>query len=85
MLTHYGHWVQRPRCWATGRLPNPRWLPLPQLQYAQVIKTTRRRRLVAVSSRVVCGTLAAVKQVLAAHSCRVIALQVLEKPRSWAT
>src|SRR5262249_53061887 len=40
VLTHYGHWVPRPRCWTTGRLPNPRWLPLPQLQYAQVIKTT---------------------------------------------
>jgi len=65
VLTHYGHWVQRPRCWATGRLPKPRWLPLPQLQYAQVIKTTRRRRLVALSARVVFGTLAGVKQILA--------------------
>src|SRR4029450_9464411 len=67
VLTHYGHWVHRPRCWATGPVPKPRWMPLPQLQYAQVIKTTRRRRLVAVSARVVFGTLAAVKQVLAAH------------------
>src|SRR5262245_10823602 len=58
VLTHYGHWVQPPRCWATGRLPKPRWMPLPQLQYAQVIKQTRRRRLVAVSSHVVFGTLA---------------------------
>jgi hypothetical protein len=65
VLTHYGHWVPRPRSWATGRLPKPRWLPLPQLQYAQVIKTTRRRRLVAVRSRVVFGTLAGIKQVLA--------------------
>jgi IS1 family transposase len=71
VLTHYGHWVQRPRCWAPGRLLKPRWMPLPQLQYAQVIKTTRRRRLVAVSSRVVFGTLAAVKQVLAAHSWQI--------------
>jgi IS1 family transposase len=65
VLTHYGRWIPRPRCWATGRLPKPRWLPLPQLQYAQVIKTTRRRRLVALSSRVVFGTLAGVKQTLA--------------------
>jgi hypothetical protein len=57
-LTHYEQWVQQPRGWATGRLPKPRWLPLPQLQYAPVIKQTRRRRLVAVSSRVVFGTLA---------------------------
>jgi transposase-like protein/IS1 family transposase len=65
VLTHYGHWIQRARCWPTGRLPKPRWLPLPQLQYAQVVKTTRRRRLVAVTSRVVFGTLAEIKQVLA--------------------
>jgi hypothetical protein len=71
VLTHYGHWVSRPRCWATGRLPKPRWLPLPQLQYAQVIKTTRRRRLVAVSSRVVFGTLARVKQVLAPRGWQI--------------
>jgi IS1 family transposase/transposase-like protein len=71
VLTHSGHWVQRPRCWATGPVPKPRWLPLPQLQYAQVSKTTRRCRLVAVSSRVVFGTLAAVKQVLAAQSWQI--------------
>jgi transposase-like protein len=71
VLTHYGHWVQRPRCWTTGRLPKPRWLPLPQLQYAQVLKTTRRHRLVAVRSRVVFGTLAGVKQVLAATGWRI--------------
>jgi hypothetical protein len=39
-------------------------MPLPQLLYAQVIKTVRRRRLVRVSHRVVFGTLAAVEQVL---------------------
>jgi IS1 family transposase/transposase-like protein len=65
VLTHYGHWIQRARCWPTGRLPKPRWLPLPQLQYAQVVKQTRRRRLVAVRSRVVFGTLAGIMHVLA--------------------
>ena len=39
---------------------------LPQLLYAQVVKTVRRRRLVRVSHRVVFGTLEAVQQVLAA-------------------
>src|SRR5215510_8092666 len=39
---------------------------LPALLYAQVIKTTRRRHLVRVSHRVVCGTCEAVQQVLAA-------------------
>jgi transposase-like protein/IS1 family transposase len=71
VLTHYGHWVQRLRCWATGPRPKPRWLPLPQLQYAQVIKQIRRRRLVAVSSRVVFGTLAGVKQILAPTGWRI--------------
>jgi len=40
-------------------------MPLPQLLYAQVIKTVRRRRLVDVKHRVVFGTLEAVQQVLA--------------------
>jgi hypothetical protein len=46
-------------------VPKPRWMPLPQLLYAQVIKTTRRRRLVHVCHRVVFGTFEAVNQVLA--------------------
>ena len=40
---------------------------LPQLLYAQVVKTVRRRRLVRVQHRVVFGTLEAVQQVLAAR------------------
>ena len=41
-------------------------MPLPELLYAQVVKTMRRRRLVAVKHHVVFGTKAAVDQVLAA-------------------
>src|SRR5262249_21534552 len=66
LLTHYGHWVQPSRRQATGPAPKPRWIPLPGLLYAQVIKTVRRRRLVRVSHRVVFGPLEAVQQVLAA-------------------
>ena len=66
LLTHFGHWVHPERRQATGRAPKPRWMPLPHLLYAQVIKTVRRRRLVRVRHRVVFGTLAAVQQVLAA-------------------
>ena len=66
LLTHFGQWVQPPRRQATGPHPKPRWMPLPGLLYAQVIKTTRRRRLVRVTHRVVFGTLEAVEQVLAA-------------------
>jgi IS1 family transposase len=66
LLTHYGQWVQPARRQAAGPAPKPRWMPLPGLLYAQVIKTVRRRRLVRVSHRVVFGTLEAVQQVLAA-------------------
>jgi len=65
LLTHYGSWVQPPRRQDKGPMPKPRWMPLPQLLYAQVVKTVRRRRLVAVQHRVVFGTLDAVNQVLA--------------------
>jgi IS1 family transposase len=66
LLTHYGQWVQPPRRHATGPRPQPRWMPLPQLLYAQVVKTIRRRRLVEVKHRVVFGTQAAVDRVLVA-------------------
>src|SRR5216684_790697 len=66
LLTHYGQWVQPPRRQAQGPAPKPRWMPLPQLRYAQVVKTVRRRRLIRVRHRVVFGTLEAVQQVLAA-------------------
>jgi len=66
IVTHFGHWVQPPRRQARGVAPKPRWMPLPTLLYAQVVKTMRRRRLVRVSHRVVCGSFEAVQQVLAA-------------------
>src|SRR5215831_3488353 len=71
LLSHYGHWVQSPRRQAKGPMPKPRWMPLPQLVYAQVVKTTRRRRLARLSRRVVFGTLEAVKQVLAAYGWQI--------------
>jgi IS1 family transposase len=66
LLSHFGQWVQPSRRQTPGPAPKPRWMPLPQLLYAQVIKTTRRRRLVRVSHRIVFGTREAVEQVLAA-------------------
>src|SRR5712692_9566379 len=71
LLTHYGQWVQPERRQATGPAPQPRWMPLPQLLYAQVIKTMRRRRLIRVRHRIVFGTLAAIEQVLAAHGWHI--------------
>jgi IS1 family transposase len=66
IVTHVGHWMQPPRRQARGPAPQPRWMPQPGLLYAQVVKTMRRRRLVAVQHRVVFGTKAAIDQVLAA-------------------
>jgi hypothetical protein len=71
LLTHFGSWVTRPRKRAQGPVPKPRWMPLTQLLYAQVIKTMRRRRLVRVSHRVVFGTRAAIEQGLAAHGWHI--------------
>jgi IS1 family transposase len=71
LLTHYGQWVQLPRRQATGPMPKLRWMPLPELRYAQVVKQYRRRRLVRVRHRVIFGTLEGVKQVLTAHGWQI--------------
>jgi hypothetical protein len=66
LLSHTGHWVQPERGQARGPMPKPRWMPWPELLYAHVVKSYRRRRLVGVTPRVVFGTLERVKEVLAA-------------------
>jgi IS1 family transposase len=65
LLTHFGSWVHPERRQATGPMPKPRWMPLPELLYAQVVKAYRRRRIVGVTHRVVFGTRLAIAQVLA--------------------
>jgi len=65
LLTHYGQWVQLPRRQDKGPAPKPRWMPLPALLYAQVVKSYRRRRMVGVKHRVVFGTQLAIEQILA--------------------
>jgi IS1 family transposase len=64
LLTHFGHWVEMPRRHKRGRPPKPRWLPLPALQYAQVVKRRIKGRVVGVSHKVVYGSLKAVKELL---------------------
>jgi hypothetical protein len=71
LLTHFGQWVQPSRRQALGPTPKPRWMPLPQLLYAQVVKSYRRRCMVRVRHRVVFGTLAGVKQVLASRGWQI--------------
>jgi hypothetical protein len=65
IVRHFGHWVKPPRRHAKGSAPKPRWMPLPGLLYAQVVKKMRRRRVVKVSHRLLLGTQAAVDRVLA--------------------
>jgi hypothetical protein len=66
LLTHFGSWMQPERRQDKGPRPKPRWVPQPELLYAQVVKSYRRRRLVGVTHRVVFGTRLAIEQVLAA-------------------
>jgi transposase-like protein/IS1 family transposase len=65
LLSHFGHWIQPERRQDKGPRPKPRWMPLPELLYAQVVKSYRRRRIVGVKHRVVFGTQLAIEQVLA--------------------
>jgi hypothetical protein len=66
ILCHFGYWIQPQRCQDKGPMPKPRWMPLPELLYAQVVKADRRWRIVGVKHRVVFGTQLAIEQVLAA-------------------
>jgi IS1 family transposase len=66
ILTHFGQWMHPARRQDKGPMPKPRWMPLPELLYAQVVKSYRRRRIVGVTHRVVFGTRLAIEQVLAA-------------------
>jgi IS1 family transposase len=64
-LAHFGYWHRPERMRAQGPAPKPHWVPLPQLLYAQVVKSYRHRRLVGVQHRVVFGTRERVKEALA--------------------
>jgi IS1 family transposase len=65
ILAHFGSWMQPERRQDKGPMPKPRWMPLPELLYAQIVKSYRRRRIVGVTHRVVFGTRLAIEQVLA--------------------
>jgi hypothetical protein len=71
LRTPVGQWVQSPRRQAPGPAPKPRWRPRPARRDAQVVKQSRRRRVVRMCHRVVFGTLAEVKQVLAAPGWQI--------------
>jgi hypothetical protein len=65
IVGHFGRWMQPKRLQDKGTRRKPRWMPLPGLLYAQVVKQYRRKRVVGVKHRVVFGTMEAVMQVLA--------------------
>ena len=52
ILAHFGQWMHPERRQDKGPMPKPRWVPLPALLYAQVVKSYRRRRIVGVQHRV---------------------------------
>lgn len=64
LLTHFGHWVAVPRRFARGRSPAPRWEPLPELNYAQIVKRRVGGRVVEVAQRVVFGSAEAIATLL---------------------
>jgi IS1 family transposase len=66
ILGHFGFWTHPMRRQGKGSWPRPRWMPLPGLLYAQVVKKYRRRRVMGVKHRAVFGTMEAIKQILAA-------------------
>jgi hypothetical protein len=67
LLTHFGSWMHLERRQDKGPMPKPRWMPLPELLYAQVVKSYRRRRIVGVKHRVVFGSRLAIEQMLARY------------------
>jgi len=71
ILGHCGWWVHPERRQDKGPMPKPRWMPLPGLLDAQVVKQYRRKRVIGVKHRVVFGTLDAVKHVLAARGWKI--------------
>ena len=71
ILGHFGMWTHPERRQDKGPHPKPRWMPLPGLLYAQVVKQYRCKRVVGVKHRVVFGTMAAVEQVLTAYGWKI--------------
>jgi IS1 family transposase len=71
LVTHYGRWMPPERRQATGLQPTPRWMPVPGLLSAQVVKRYRRRRLVGVTHRVIFGPAATIASMLAKRGWKI--------------
>ncbi len=79
LLTHFGHWVKTPRRHKRGATPKPRWLPLPELQYAQVVKKREKGRVVSVSHKVIYGSMEVIKSMLESSVGKVINTAFIER------
>ena len=71
LVTHYGHWIQPERCQDKGPRPKLRWMPRPQLLYAQVVKSYRRRRIVGVKHRIVFGSRETIESMLDKYGWKI--------------
>jgi IS1 family transposase len=71
LVTHYGQWMHPERRQAKGPQPTPRWMPVPGLLYAQVVKRYRRRRRVGVKHRIVFGPAATIASILAKRGWKI--------------
>ena len=71
ILTHFGHWVTVPRRSKYGPAPKPRWEPLPELNYAQVVKRRVKGQVVEVTQRVVFGSAEAITTILGRAGHRI--------------
>ena len=71
LVTHYGRWMQPERRQGQGPKPKARWMPQPQLLYAQVVKSYRRRRIVGVKHRVVFGAREVIESSLATRGWKI--------------
>jgi IS1 family transposase/transposase-like protein len=71
LVTHYGRWIHPERRHDKGPQPKPRWMPLPELLYAQVVKRYRRRRIVGVKHRVIFGPAALIESILAKRGWKI--------------
>ncbi len=65
LLHTYGTWVSPQRRGTRGPHPKPRRCPVPNLLYAQVVKTRKKGRIVAVGATVIFGQPEAIARQLA--------------------
>jgi hypothetical protein len=71
LVPHDGQWMQPEWRQTQGPPSKPRWMPKPNLLYAQVVKSYRRRRIVGVNHRVVFGAVELLESILAKRGWQI--------------